>query len=181
MTPVNMRNIMLITLVLGFWTPFVFSAQPERTVNIHAWPLSETKSQSLAQITYTANNATVKSYTSPNFSDNDDIVRIGFHHPTGSWSGVATTASNFSPAKDKKIQLHLNTAGDLYHIGFVASSLPSSSKNGKGKQSGNAQDGLSVEVVRMQKGPEPHLNKPVVLSADGKVPQKEPEKSFLQK
>jgi hypothetical protein len=69
----------------------------------------------------------------------------------------------------------LNTEGQLYHIGFQSSDISSSSKIGTEK------NGLGVEEMRMQRGPAPHLNKKVVLSADGKVEEKEPEKSFLQK
>ena len=71
--------------------------------------------------------------------------------------------------------LHLNTEGELYHVGFKASDQPSSSKTGKGK------DGLGVEVVKTQPGPTPHLNKAVVLNAEGQLDDKEPEKTFLQK
>ena len=63
----------------------------------------------------------------------------------------------------------------MYHVGFVASELRTSSLGGSKK------DGLSVEVVPMKAGPMVHLNKPVVLDAEGKLDDKEPEKTFLQK
>lgn len=170
-----MRVHVLVTLAVTLFTSLAISAQSERTVDIFAWPLSQTKSQTLAQISYTSSNATVKKYTAPKIPAGDDIVRVGFYHASGSWSGVATSASNFAPEKDKKVLLHLNTNGELYHVGFKASDQPSSSKTGKGKH------GLSVEVVKMQQGPTPHLNKPVVLNAEGQVEDKEPEKTFLQK
>lgn len=174
---------MLISLVLTFFSSLALAAQSEQTVDIHAWPLSASKSHSLAKISYNNANATIKSYTPPTIPSTDEILRIGFHRPSGSWSGVATAASNFQPGKDKKVQLHLNRAGELFHVGFVANDLPSSSKSGKGRQGkgGDAEDVLGVEVVRVQQGSGPHLNKPVVLDAEGKVPQKEAEKTFLQK
>ena len=171
-----MRTSILLTLVVAFFTSLAFSAQQEQTVDIFAWPLSASKSQQLAKISYTSTNATVKSYSAPKIPPGDDVVRVGFHHPSGSsWSGVATSASNFAPTLDMKLQLHLNAAGQLYHVGFKASEQGGHSKSGQKK------DGLDVEVVRMRKGPAPHLNKPVVLNPDGKVDDKPEEKSFLQK
>ena len=166
---------MLVALAVTLYTSLVHSAQIERTVDVFAWPLSQAKSQALAQITYTSSNATVKSHKAPKIPTEDDVVRIGFYHKSGEWSGVATAASNFAPGKDKKVLLHLNTAGELYHVGFKASDVASSSRTGKG------QDGLGVEVVKMQPGPMPHLNKPVVVNADGQEEGKVVEKTFLQK
>lgn len=170
-----MRVKVIVTALVAFFTSLAISAESERTVDIFAWPLSQTKSQTLAQITYTSSNATVKKYTAPKIPAGDDLVRVGFYHASGSWSGVATSAANFAPEKDKKVVLHLNANGELYHVGFKASNQPSSSKTGKAK------DGLSVEVVKVLPGPAPHLNKPVVLNAEGQVPEAPPEKSFLQK
>ena len=181
--PPKIRTNMLLSLLLTFLTSLALAAQSERSVTIEAWPLSASKSQSLAKISYTPTNATVKSYSAPTIPEHDDIVRIGFHHPSsGSWSGVATAASNFKPGKDKKVQLHVNAAGEVYHVGFVASEVPRSSKSGKAKKGqDDGEDVLGVEVVRVKQGEPPHLNKPVVLDAEGKLPQKEAEKSFLQK
>lgn len=170
-----MRVNTLVTILVTLFASLALSAELERTIDIFAWPLSQTKAQTLAQISYTASNATVKKHTAPKIPAEDDIVRVGYYHASGSWSGVTTSSSNFAPEKDKKVLLHLNTNGELYHIGFKASELPSSSKTGKGK------DGLGVEVVKMKAGPTPHLNKPVVLNEQGQLPEKEPEKTFLQK
>lgn len=144
-------------------------------MDVFAWPISAASSQTLAQISYNATHAEVKKYTAPKIPIGDDVVRVGFHHPSGTWSGVATSASNFEPHRNRKVLLHLNIEGELYHIGFRASNVQTSSKSGIGKQE------LGVEVVQMQQGPTPHLNKPVVLNAEGNVDAKEPEKSFLQK
>lgn len=175
-----MRTNIFLSVAITFLTNLALAAQSEQTVDIHHWPLSASKSTSLAKITYTPTNATVKSYTPPSSLEQDIILRIGFHNPTnGQWSGVATSSSNFRPGKDKKVQLHLNTAGELYHVGFVASGVGGSSASGKGKET--AGDVLGVEVVGVRQGEGVHLNKPVVLDAEGKMPEKEAEKSFLQK
>lgn len=172
-----MRNNLLLALVVTLFTSLVLAAQSDQSIDVFAWPLSSPKSQTLAKITYNSTYATVKSYTPPKIPSGEEIVRVGFYHPGSSdkWSGVATSSGNFSPGKDKKILLHVNTQGELYHIGFRASDLGTSSKTGTGK------DDLSVEILQIQKGQGPHLNKPVVLNAEGKVDDKEPEKTFFQK
>ncbi|KAH0556314.1 hypothetical protein GP486_005757 [Trichoglossum hirsutum] len=48
-------------------------------------------------------------------------------------------------------------------------------------EQGAAAASACVKVVRGGPGPEPVLNRPVVLSEDGKVPEPEPERTFLQK
>ncbi|KAK5128562.1 hypothetical protein LTR85_003233 [Meristemomyces frigidus] len=170
-----MRSNIAIGLLLAFVTSLAYAVEPEHTVNIFAWPLSAPESQTLAKVTYNSTAATVKSYSEPSISSDDDIVRIGFYHPSGVWSGIATSASNFASEKDKKLQLHVNSNGELYHVGFTASSLGTSSKTS------NKEGGLSVEVVKVKPGPTPQLNRPVVVNPDGTAPEKVEEKTFFQK
>ncbi|TKA66320.1 hypothetical protein B0A55_08354 [Friedmanniomyces simplex] len=170
-----MKAHTVVSILLTFLCSLGAAIETDHTVDILAWPLSAPKAATLAKITYNSTFATVKSYNNPTIPQEDDTVRIGFYHPSGSWSGIATAASNFAPEKDKKLQLHLNINGELYHVGFRASDYGSSSGTS------NTKDGMSVEVVRIRPGPTPFLNKPVVVSADGTVPPKEAEKSFLQK
>jgi 5-hydroxyisourate hydrolase-like protein (transthyretin family) len=174
-SPVTMRSNLFLSLVLTFLTSLAIAAQSEQSVEIFAWPISASKSQTLAKISYNTTHATVKSYNAPKIPAGDEIVRIGFNHQGGSWSGVSTASSNFAPGKAKSIQLHVNQQGQLYHVGFKASDIGQSIAKGQGK------DDVQVEVVKMQQGPSPHLNKPVVLNADGKVDDKEAEKTFFQK
>lgn len=169
------RFALLLALVLAFITSLAQAAADEQTIDIFAWPSKSAKSQNLAKISYTSTNATVKSYDAPEIPADDDVVRIGFYQPSGSWSGIATAASNLVPHKNKRLQLLINTNNELYHVGFKASGMASSSKTGQAK------DGLDVEIIKMQPGPAPLLNKPVVLNEHGKVDEKEPEKTFLQK
>jgi hypothetical protein len=171
--------MMRSTAALSFVLALLFSlaaAQVDKQIDIFAWPLSASKSQTLAKLSYNSETATVLSYKVPALPAGEEIVRIGFHHPTtGSWSGIATAASNFADGKDKKLQLLLNEQGDVYHIGFKSLDLPSSSKGGSKK------DDMSVEVVPMRAGSTVHLDKPVLLNAEGKLDGQPEEKTFLQK
>jgi hypothetical protein len=172
----NMRSNIILTLVVAFLSSLALSAKEERTIDIFAWPLSASKSHTLAKISYSSTNATVKSYSAPKIPSGEDVVRVGFYHSAGSWSGIATAAENFNPGKEKKLLLNVNAAGEIYHVGFKAHDVENI-----GKKSVKAKDELAVEVVKMARGPTPVLNKPVALNAEGKLDDKEPEKSFLQK
>lgn len=170
---------MQLTAALSLVLTLLFSlaaAQTDKQIDISAWPLSAAKSQSLAKLSYNSDKATVLSYNAPALSAGEEIVRIGFHHPaTGSWSGIATSASNLADGKDKKLQLLLNEQGEVFHVGFKTSDWPSSSKGGSKKED------FSVEVVPMKAGSAIHLNKPILLNAEGKLDGQAEEKTFLQK
>ena len=171
-----MRLTTALSLELTLLTSLSAAAQTDKQVDIFAWPLSASQSQSLAKISYNTEQATVVSYSAPKLPAGEEIVRIGFHHPTtGSWSGIATSAANLAEGKDKKIQLLLNEQGEVYHVGFKTSDWPTSAKGGSKK------DEMSVEVVPMKPASTIHLNKPVVLNADGKLAGQPEEKTFLQK
>ncbi len=165
-----MRNI-AVALVVTFLTTFASAS----TVDVYAWPLSAHKPQSLAKLSYNSTHATVSNYSPLTIPVGDEIVRVGFYHGGNTWAGVATAASNFGAGKERKVLLHVDARGEVYHIGFKAVDVIGSGKGVKGGE------GLGVEVVQMQTGPTPHLNKPVVLTADGKVDEKVEEKTFFQK
>lgn len=181
-----MRSPLILSLALTFLSSLAHAVTPEsRSTTIFVWPLSASKPSTLAQIAFTPTNASITSYTpftsspssSSSSSEDDAIVRLGFHHhPSDTWSGIATAASNLSADKRKTLILHVRPDGELYHIGLKLSEPVS---QGKGKKS-QTEDGLVVEVLRIQEGPTPVLNKPIVISAEGEE-AKEPEKSFLQK
>lgn len=167
---------MALSILLAFFLSLAAAAEAQKSIDIFAWPLSASKSQTFASVSYNSTTATLRSHTRPSISESDEIVRVGFHHPsTGKWSGIATSASNFAQSKDQKLQLLLNDEGEVYHIGFKAGDASS----GSGKES--TKDGLSVEVVPMRAGPQVFLNKPVVVNPDGKVGGEEEQKTFLQK
>lgn len=178
-------NKLLITLLCAC---VALAAEVEHTVDIFAWPSSASKSQQLARISYTypSLNATIASYTAPSTSNNEEVVRVGFYRSGNEWSGIATSASNFSPDLEKKLQLLVDASGEAYHVGFsaapvVAEPQAKNSKKSSKKTAPPVKDEPVIEVLRVKPGPQPHLNKPVVVSADGQVEEKEPEKSFLQK
>ncbi|KAK4620005.1 hypothetical protein CLAFUW4_11095 [Fulvia fulva] len=171
-----MKLQLFLSLVLTFLTSLATAAEQQRNIDIFAWPLSASKPQTLAKVSFNSTDASIQSYNAPTVPQDDDIVRVGFYHPSGRWSGIATSASNLAPEKSQKLQLHVRPNGELYHVGFKASSA-----GGVAKAASKKDGALSVEVVKIRPGPTPQLNKPIVVSEDGTVEGKEPEQTFLQK
>ena len=126
----------------------------------------------LAQIEYDVEQSigTISSYTPPTGSYNPDhLLRVGLSDPSsGSWRGIVTSAASFAEQYHKKFVIHVDEQGVPYHVGF-------------GTSAKKAGEEVEVEIVKRSPGPQPVLNKPIVLNADGKIDSKEPEKSFLQK
>ncbi|KAI7120851.1 hypothetical protein KC343_g18032 [Hortaea werneckii] len=173
-----MHSSLALGLLLAFFASLAFAVEQQRTVDIFAWPLNPPQSTLLAKISYNSTVATVDSYQPFAPPAPAVPVSVGFKHWHGAvWSCVSTDASNFAAGKDKKLQLHLDQNGDLFHLGFKASDVGGS--HGKTKESKKGD--LSVEIVPVNKGPSPALNKPIVVNQDGSMPDKVEEKSFFQK
>lgn len=150
-----------------------------RDVDIFAWPLSAAKPQPFVTVAYNYQNATIKKYTPLKIPLEEETVRIGFHVPnSGAWAGVATSASNFAADQFQRIRLLVGENAEIYHLTFTAASSGDASQDA---QTLSAKDRLTVDVVEIAKGQAPLLNKPIVVSQDGQVEGKEPEKTFLQK
>lgn len=183
-----MRSIMsAINCLIAVFIALFFSVPVEAateaatsTVTVYAWPLAAPSPTSLATVVLSASQtkpiAEVNSFHLPSIPlSTDEIVRIGLYDPsTKQWRGTATAASSFTPGLARKLTLHVDGDGNTYHASLSAFELPGKSKK---------KDELQVEVIQPHPGPQPILNKPVVLNADGKVPQAEEkdQKTFLQK
>jgi hypothetical protein len=126
----------------------------------------------LAHIDYDADQSvgTIVSYTPPTGSYSEDqLLRVGLTDPkTGSWRGIVTSAASFADQYHKKFVVHVDEQGAPYHVG-LGTSAKSAGKD------------VEVEIVKRSTGPKPVLNKPIVLNAEGKLEEKEPEKTLLQK
>jgi hypothetical protein len=147
------------------------------TLYVSSVPVSDTSAVipspiPLAQIEYDVEQSvgTLSSYTPPTGSyGSDHLLRVGLSDPkTGSWRGIVTSAASFADQYHKKFIIHVDEKGEPYHVGFGTSA----------KKEGEE---VEVEIVKRSSGPQPVLNKPIVLNAEGKIDSKEPEKGFLQK
>lgn len=157
------------------WLPFAVAS----SVTVYVSPVPASGNTAaiaspvpLAQIEYDADQSvgTLVSYTPPTGSyAADHLLRVGLTDAKAdSWHGVVTSAAGFSDQYHKKFVIHIDDKGDPFHVGF--------STRAKGSE-----NEVEVEILRKNAGPQPVLNKPIVLNADGKLGSDEPEKTFLQK
>lgn len=186
-------------LLILFAAPTLAAA--DSTATIYVWPLSAPSPTSFATVVLsnaqTPPTAEVKSFQLPSVPPSkDDLVRVGLYDPsTKQWTGTVTAASSFADGLRRKLTLHVDDNGDAYQAALSAYTLPGKSKTKDGKKGEkkdakkkkdvkrDAENVLEVEVIPTKPGAQPILNKPVVLNAEGKVPQPEEkdERTFLQK
>ncbi|KAF2232487.1 hypothetical protein EV356DRAFT_534596 [Viridothelium virens] len=177
-----MRLLSALFILSALPSALAASTSTKEDVKVYAWPMSESKPQILAEITYDPQSltASTKKYHQLQSTSSEDLVRVGLYDPkTTDWTGVVTSGSQFESDYAKTIVLHLDHEGRPFHVGFSAS-VPSEDKK-SGEKIIQGFDSLKVVLKPPVQGPQPHLNKPVVLNPDGKVDEKEPEKTFLQK
>lgn len=175
-----------LLVLLGALTTVSGAVDPVsvRSTTVYAWPLSSSSPSKLAEIEYNPaeRSTSVLSYSPPKIpsSSSKELVRIGvYNSSTKAWLGsTVTSAASFEPDFQGTIRLHVDAEGEVWRAAFHSARRITPSD----QDSRNAEIGkLRVEVLRPVPAPQPHLNKPVVLSPDGKVPEVEVERSFLQK
>lgn len=152
------------------------------SAEVFYWPLAALEPSLLARISYDPStlDSQVVSYTPPDAAktkgEAHDLVRIGLFVAAPaknekrwvgsltSWSSLVAVDNHETPS----LLFHLGPSEELYHVSLSRSSTPSSAS-------------VVVDFARCEPGPRAQLNRPVVLSPDGKGPEEVPEKSFLQK
>lgn len=154
------------------------AAADPRTAQIYLQPVSpSTKPEHLAEISYdplSVDTASVVTYEAPEIPDSADLVRIGLYDPKSSqWISGSTVASteNFSKGYSPNFLVTVDSKGEVLSVAL------------KGVQvdAGYTRDfGPKAVVLVESKGKQPELNKPIVLSPEGKKVE-EQEKTFLQK
>jgi hypothetical protein len=182
----------IILPVLSFLTSFVAatSSSEQVTTDILYWPVASSQPSTLARVSYdpTSLEPNVLSYSPPVASRKttdaedhiDKLVRVGLYTSTPAnpkqWIGTLTSLSSLTGVGDGRpmIQLHLGPLNEVYRVSLRLSSSSSSSDT-------TEEFKPSVELVRAEPGPRPHLNRPVVISPDGQSPQEVVEKTFFQK
>lgn len=131
----------------------------------------------LAEIKYNPSTLDVQlaDFFAPALSPESKLVRIGVYDATTStWksSTSMTSADTFSKGFRPTLVLSLDTQGGVLGV---------TCKSGK-VDAGQMRDfGPKVKLLKMVKGKVPELNRPVVLSPEGKLAEPEPEKTILQK
>jgi len=166
----------LLLLLISFLVTKI-TCQVSTTVYIQTIGSAPSSIKPLAEIQYdpSTTTANIISYEAPDLSPDVKLVQLGISDPAShTWksSTSVTSAESFSKGFAPIMILSLDSQGAIIGI---------SCKSGK-IDAGQTRDfGPKVKVVRMSKSSTPELNRPVVLSREGKVEVPEPEKTFLQK
>lgn len=164
------------------------AAAAERTASIYMQPITmppqsaePDKPALLAQVRYgipAPSDSEVVAYEAPELPADAKLVRIGVYDPAASrWTSSTSVASveNFG----KGYAPHFVVTVDGVEEGGEVLGV---SIRGVKIDAGHTRDfGPQAVVVPTARGKQPELNRPVVLSPEGKKVLPEPEKSFLQK
>ncbi|KAI0845737.1 hypothetical protein F5Y00DRAFT_161809 [Daldinia vernicosa] len=152
-----------------------------RTAAIYIQPVSESPAAAptpLASIRYNsaaaAPEAEIVSYEAPELPDETKLVRIGVYNPeTKRWESSTSVASadNFGKGYSPTLILSVDQNGDAFGAALKGVRI----------DAGLTRDfGPRAVLLVTEPGKQPELNKPIVLSPEGKTVVPE-EKSFFQK
>ena len=150
-----------------------------RTAQIFIQPFPSTsKPEPLAEVSYdplSLDTTSIFAYVAPDIPESAELLRIGvYDSKSSSWISGTTVASveNFAKGYSPNILLTVDAKdGDVL----------SAAVKGVQIDAGQTRDfGPKAVVLVESKGKQPELNKPVVLSPEGKKVE-EVEKTFLQK
>jgi hypothetical protein len=166
-------------LLLGALCATLAGAENLRTAAIYLQPITapETKPTLLAEIQYETTDPSVSeviTYEAPELPEEARLLRVGVYDAASArWESSTSVMSvdNFSKGYSPHFTLSVDREGN-----YVGASC-----RGVLIDAGQTRDfGPQVKIVVAGQGKQPDLNKPVVLSPEGKkvVPE---EKSFLQK
>ncbi|KAB5582627.1 hypothetical protein GE09DRAFT_275203 [Coniochaeta sp. 2T2.1] len=180
----RLTSLALTLLGLGLATA------ADHTASIYVQPvtypqLSELAPALLASVRYTTPlspdsdpNSEITSYEAPDLpsDSSSSLLRIGAYDPsTSRWTSSTSVISpaNFGKGYAPHFVVTVDSTGEKI-LGV--------SVRGVKIDAGHTRDfGPQVVIVETQRGKQPDLNKPVVLSPEGRRAQPEEEKSFLQK
>lgn len=178
----------LLTLASAVLAALPMISADAHTAQIYLQPIGDASTPvPLAEVTYdiTAPDtaAMVTSYEAPELPETASLVRIGLYDSRAKkWTGSTSVASveNFGKGYSPHFLLHVDatrTRGDEEHVTVLGASL-----RGVRIDAGQTRDfGPQAKLVLTGWGKQPELNKPVVLSPEGKKVEKEEEKTFFQK
>lgn len=180
---------LLLCLVAQTWADSTSSSTSSShllSTDILYWPVAGVSEPStLARISYDSSSlkSDLLSYSPPQKSlgaddDSGELVRVGLYSTPSNgrqWVGTITSLSSLAPKEGQgqlALRLYLSPSNEIYHVSLGPSSLPAAA---------STSDGPAVEVIPAETGPQPHLNRPVVLSEDGQNPEEVVEKTMFQK
>lgn len=147
------------------------------TISIQPIASSATPINTLAEIGYNPStlSAEILSYEAPELPTDSKLLRIGVYDTaTSSWksSTSVTSVESFSKGYSPTLVISLDGQGGVIGVACKSAKI----------DAGQTRDfGPKVMLVKMGRAKQPDLNRPVVLSPEGKLEEPVPEKTMLQK
>jgi hypothetical protein len=147
------------------------------TISIQSVGSSSTPINILAEVALNPStlSAELLSFESPELPSDSKLLRIGVYDAaTSSWKSSTSTTlvESFAKGYSPTLVLTLDAQGGVIGVACKSARI----------DAGQTRDfGPKVSVLKMGKGKQPELNRPVVLSPEGKLEEPEPEKTMLQK
>lgn len=186
-----MTKMRLLALASAVLAASAFVSADSQTAQIYIQAVGSSSSPvPLAEITYDITNpetaTSVTSYEAPELPESASLVRIGLYDSRAKkWTGSTSVASveNFGKGYSPHFLLSVD-ATKVSGTGTEAEGVTvlGASLRGVRIDAGQTRDfGPQAKLVMTSRGKQPELNKPVVLSPEGKKVEKEEEKTFLQK
>lgn len=171
---------MRVTTLISTLCAAALASATQRTTEIYIQPIDTTGSapQLFAEIAYdtaSLTSAEVISYEAPDIESAASLVRIGIYDfKTSRWVAGTTAASvdNFGKGYAPNLLLSVDSEGEVSSVTIKGVRI----------DAGQTRDfGPQAVVIQQGKGKQPELNKPVVLSPEGRKVEEEAPKSFIQK
>ncbi|CAL3967050.1 hypothetical protein PZA11_003474 [Diplocarpon coronariae] len=173
-----MRILAAIAAFCGLVLSVAAESELIGSTAVYIQPLTSSSSPlQLAEIKFNPStfSSEILSYESPELPENSKLLRVGIYDPsTATWksSTSTTSAENFAKGYSPTIVLNLDTQGAVIGVSCKSSLI----------DAGQTRDfGPRVKVVGMREGKKPELNRPVVLSPEGKIAEPEVEKTLFQR
>ena len=171
---------MKVTALFSTLCAAALVAADQRTAQVYIQPVSPNSDlpQPLAEISYdpiAPTSGSIISYEAPEIPESASLLRIGLYDPvTSKWTAGTTVTSvdTFSKGYSPNLILSVNEKGDVLGAACTGVRI----------DAGETRDfGPKAVVVVESRGKQPELNKPVVLSPEGRKVEPEQEKTLLQK
>jgi hypothetical protein len=175
---------MQISGLLSLLSAAALASAQLRSAQVYVQPIigpstiSSNPPQAFAEVAYdpaSLASSSIVSYEAPEIPDTSSVVRIGLYDTkSGSWLSGTTVASadNFAKGYRPTVVVTVDASGEVLSAAFKGVAI----------DAGQTRDfGPQAVVLVETKGKQPELNKPVVLSPEGKKVVPEVEKPLWQK
>lgn len=172
-----MKNLSFVFALLPQVIGTIASFESTDSAIISIQSIGSSSITTLAEVGYNPStlSAEILSFDSPELLPDTKLLRIGVYDTaTSIWksSTSITSVESFAKGYSPTLVLSLDAQGGLIGVACKSAKI----------DAGQTRDfGPKIAVSKMGEGKLPQLNRPVVLSPEGKLEEPVPEKTMLQK